>query len=334
MTSLWRSAAWRVKASRCWRWSRMFTKPRAPKMASRDPIRRRSSVALTVCVSQCHRRFSMSPDGAATGAPGLSVSGIGHRRRYYGSIDWNRIGARLVFFGEDGQVFGHHSEDGEAGGDDGAGDGQFCPLRNVVRAGGAFDAGDADVETVCDEAKNDHDRGEIESLRAVANFADTEQEERAEEEEGFDEEQALFVAADEHEFQDAAVIEIFETKNRVNGKDNDENASELAKNVELQSSAEILGAHRGFKDRHREANGDGGEKEESGKNRAIPEGMQLVGHDQVNRAQGRLMQGGKNDAADDNGDRNLLENGKRLLEVEMLKHDGREFQRQYRGVEH
>ena len=125
-------------------------------------------------------------------------------------------------------------------------------------------------------------------------------------EEHLQQEKSLLVAADQHQLQDAAMEQVFETQDRVHASTTTSTRPSSRRIVQLERSAEVLRTHRRFEDRHRQADRNRRQEEKSGQNRAVPEGMQLVGHDEIHRAQRRLMQGRKDHAADDDWNRDLL----------------------------
>src|SRR5450631_3560928 len=83
-----------------------------------------------------------------------SVSSMNRHRNFRAHALWlaNRRQVRLLL-GEDGQIAGDKSKDGEAERDEHGRDHDFRPLRGVASAPGVFNAGDGDVETVGDKSQ-------------------------------------------------------------------------------------------------------------------------------------------------------------------------------------
>src|SRR5579863_8176554 len=128
------------------------------------PSKRMFSLALKVRVRR-HQRPRVG-----------SVSGMLQDRSLLQHLGL-RNGDRLVsefllwlFFREDGQILHGQSEEGEAGGDNAASDGQFGPLGEVADAGGTLEPGDADVHAVGDETEDDRNGRKVKAIRARSHF--------------------------------------------------------------------------------------------------------------------------------------------------------------------
>ena len=90
--------------------------------------------------------------------------------------------------------------------------------------------------------------------------------------------------------------EVLEAKNGIHGKHDHEHAAELLQNRELELLPEVFGAQRRFEDRHCQTHRDCRDEEKHRQQRAVPERVKLIRHDEVDRAQRRLVQGGENHA--------------------------------------
>src|SRR5579871_203622 len=127
MRSLMRSALRRISSSAPRRCTRRFQKPNAAKIPAALITRHQPSFAAMPCLNRA-TRYSFR---------------------------------RLLRMGEDRQSPGRETEDGKAQSDNRQSHRNLAPFRNVVGAEGGFHAGDADIQTVCDEAENYHQRAGI-----------------------------------------------------------------------------------------------------------------------------------------------------------------------------
>jgi hypothetical protein len=88
----------------------------------------------------------------------------------------------------------------------------------------------------------------------------------------------------------------------------------------------------GFENRHGEAHRNGRNEEQQRQNRRVPEGIELLRHDQKQRAERALVQGGKQHAQDHHRHRDAVDPLDRLVQAEALEDHGQEFEEQHRGV--
>src|SRR5271167_5080031 len=121
-----------------------------------------------------------------------------------------------LLFREDRQVLRHKTKDGKTEGDEHGGDHHFGPLRGIVPADRALHPGDGHVQTIGHETEQCQHRRQIQALRALANLRHQQHAERYQaREKDFQQEETLLVAGREHQFQDAAVIQVLELQNAV-----------------------------------------------------------------------------------------------------------------------
>jgi hypothetical protein len=97
---------------------------------------------------------------------------------------------------------------------------------------------------------------------------------------------------------------------------------------------EMSRGHRRLEDRHAESDRNRRDEEEERQKRRVPERVQLAGNDQVEAAEGRLVNDRHDDADDDDGRRNGAEDAQRLVEAQPFEDDRRKLESQDAGIEH
>ena len=102
----------------------------------------------------------------------------------------------------------------------------------------------------------------------------------------------------------------------------------------LQRMPEGPLAEREFDDDHPEPRCERSYEEEDQQERRIPQRVQLVGHDQIQGPQGRLVQRGQEDADDHERRDDPPEDALRSRQVEPFAEDRGELQCQHRRVQH
>src|ERR1700687_1218655 len=127
---------------------------------------------------------------------------------------------------------------------------------------------------------------------------------------------------------------VLKAQQSIDPESNQQGAAQFDQHREFEVTAEGFRALRGLEDRHGQTNRNRrAEKEERQRGR-VPERMQLAWHDQIERSERTLVQGGEQDAQDDQHGIDFLNPLDWSLQVEALQHIGKEFEEEHSGVGH
>src|SRR5271166_935954 len=282
------------------------------------------------------RPSSVSHAGWWRTPSGWSVSGMDRHRNFRANSGYSRYCPQVrLLLGKDRQVVGDKSKDGEAECDEHGRDDDFCPLRGVACSDCVFYAGDGDIQTVGDKSQQRENGNQVESLGAVTYLGEQQEPEREDERQAYlQQEEALFIAPRKDKVKNTAMEEVFEAQDSINGEYHHQHPTHVAQDRKFELAAEVLGTHRRLEDDHGKTNCNRRNVEEHGQQGTVPESVQLVGHDQIERAQRGLVQGGEKHAKDDQHDHHAADRFQGALPTQVFEQYWRKFQRQNRGVEH
>src|SRR5271157_4800993 len=99
---------------------------------------------------------------------------------------------------------------------------------------------------------------------------------------------------------------VLEAQQGIDPESDQQSAAQGDQNREFKMTAEGFRALRGFKDGHGQTNRYRRSEKEEGQGGRVPKRMQLAGHDQIEGSEGTLVQGGEQNAQNDQHGVDLL----------------------------
>ena len=120
--------------------------------------------------------------------------------------------------------------------------------------------------------------------------------------------------------------EVLHPHDEIHSKRNGDDLGQVGPEVRREELAATPGEDQGLEEDHRNAGCDAGNEEEHGQQRRVPEGVEPVRHDEVQRAEGGLVQGGEEHADDHQGQRDGVNPLDGPGDLELLEDDGGELE--------
>jgi hypothetical protein len=201
--------------------------------------------------------------------------------------------------------------------------------------GRPLEPGDAHVQAMQDESEHGHQCGDHEAGRVTAHASVHQQQHRQDHTETeLDQEHAALVLGKEHESQRAGADQHVEPQDPVEDEHDHHRPAQRLEQVHLEMAPERPAAQRRFEDHHAHPGAHRREEELDRQQGRIPERMELLGHDQVERAERGLVERREHDAGDHERRADRVQHPARSLHAQSLEDHGGELEREHGRVEH